>query len=314
MTTGPAPKTQSRPSPRSCYFRYGPSSEQARGWRRLGLVLIYPTAPPAARALPPEELARWAESVPINPAPELRSHRSTGIQTSSPQFFCHRQRDRVSIIRAYGPIRRFPKPARPGPARRPRATNALLEVIRPWLWQAARGFSDPERPDESTADLAQAAWLRAWQSLGQFQGPREGETSDAQIQAMFRAWVLQIVRRLGMNSVRDRKAEHRQPPGQLQRLDAALPGPSTAPWGHSQPETAEPSPSGHAEANEQAKHIREALDRLADYGTTQIVRLRFLEGLSLRQIAAKLSRNHEHIRQPFHAALRLLEHDLEDLR
>jgi hypothetical protein len=34
------------------------------------------------------------------------------------------------------------------------AIDALLEVIRPWLWQAIRGFADPERPDESTSDLA----------------------------------------------------------------------------------------------------------------------------------------------------------------
>lgn len=194
------------------------------------------------------------------------------------------------------------------------AIDALLEVIRPWLWRTARGFADPERPDESTADLAQAAWLRAWQSLGQFQGPGEGETGDAQTLAMFRAWVLQIVRRLGMNNVRDRQAEHRRPPGRLERLDAALPGSSTASWGHSQPETAEPSPSAHAEAAERAERVRAALNRLDDHEDRQIVHLRFVEGLSLRQIAARLSRNHEHVRQRFHAALRLLERDLEDLR
>jgi RNA polymerase sigma factor (sigma-70 family) len=194
------------------------------------------------------------------------------------------------------------------------AIDTLLDVIRPWLWQAARGFADPERPDESTADLAQAAWLRAWQSLGQFQGPGEGNTGDAQTLAMFRAWVLQIVRRLGMNNVRDRQTEHRRPPGRLRRLDAALPGSSTASWGDPHLEAAEPSPSAQAEANEQAVRIRAAFDRLADDEDRQIIHLRFSEGLSLRQIAARLGRNHEHIRRRFHAALRLLEHDLEDLR
>lgn len=194
------------------------------------------------------------------------------------------------------------------------AIDALLEAIRPWLWQAARGFADPERPDESTADLAQAAWLRAWQSLGQFQGPQEAEARDSQTQAMFRAWVLQIVRRLGMNNVRDRQAEHRRPPGRLRRLDAAPPGSSTASWGDPHPEAAEPSPSAQAEANEQAVRICAALDRLADDEDRQIIHLRFSEGLSLRQIAARLGRNHEHIRRRFHAALRLLERDLEDLR
>ncbi len=50
------------------------------------------------------------------------------------------------------------------------ALAALLELVRPWLERAARGYADPERPDESTADLTQAAWLRVWQGLGQFQG------------------------------------------------------------------------------------------------------------------------------------------------
>jgi RNA polymerase sigma factor (sigma-70 family) len=193
------------------------------------------------------------------------------------------------------------------------ATDALLEVIRPWLWRAAHGFADPERPDESTADLAQAAWLRVWESLGQFRGPGDGETGEAQTLAMFRAWVLQIVRRLGMNAVRDRQAEHRRPPGRLQRLDAAPAGDSTTAWGRDLPHAADPSPSARVEADEQAERIRTALDRLDDEDR-QIVRLRFLEGMSLRQIATRLGRNHEHVRRRFHAALRLLERELGDLR
>ncbi len=194
------------------------------------------------------------------------------------------------------------------------AIDALLEVIRPWLWQAAQGFADHERPDESTADLAQSAWLRVWQSLDQFQGPNAGETSDAQSLAMFRAWVLQIVRRLGMNAVRDRQTDRRRPPGRLQRLDAGPPGDSTSSWGPPQPRAADPSPSAHAAANERAERIRAAVARLTDDEQRQIVQLRFLEGMSLRQIATRLGKNHEHIRQRFHAALRLLERELEGLQ
>jgi len=193
------------------------------------------------------------------------------------------------------------------------ATDALLEVIRPWLWQAAHGFADPERPDESTADLAQAAWLRVWESLGRFRGPGDGETDEAQTLAMIRAWVLQIVRRLGMNAVRDRQAEHRRPPGRLRRLDAAPPGDSTTSWGRDLPQAAEPSPSAGAEAREQAEQVSTALDRLDDE-EREVVRLRFLEGMSLRQIATHLGRNHEHVRRRFHAALQHLERELEGLR
>jgi RNA polymerase sigma factor (sigma-70 family) len=192
--------------------------------------------------------------------------------------------------------------------------EALLEAIRPWLWQAAHGFADSERLDESTADLAQAAWLRAWQSLEQFQGPSGNEAGDAQAMAMFRAWVLQIVRRLGMNAIRDRKARHRRRPGGLRRLDAAPPDDSTAAWGPARPESRDPSPSAHAAADERIERVREAVARLADDEDRRIVELRFLEGLSLRQIAIRLGRNHESVRERFHAALKILERDLEGLR
>ena len=192
--------------------------------------------------------------------------------------------------------------------------EALLEAIRPWLLQVSHGFADPERPDESTADLAQAAWIRAWQSLEQFQGPTGRDTDDAQTSAMFRAWVLQIVRRLGMNAIRDRRAKHRRPPGRLRRLDSVPSDGSTATWSHAVPQAAGPSPSDCAAADEQVARVRAALDRLPDDEERQIVRLRFLEGLSLREIAARLGRNHEYVRQRFHAALRILERELEDLR
>lgn len=194
------------------------------------------------------------------------------------------------------------------------ATGIVLEAIRPWLWQAARGFADPERPDESTADLAQAAWLRAWQSLGQFEGPAGVDAGDDQTQAMFRAWLTQIVRRLGMNAVRDRQAAYRNPPGRLARLDASPIGDATASWRQQHPESSDPSPSQQAEVKDQIERIRKALAGLDNEEDRQIVQMRFLDGLSLRQIARSLGHNHEYVRQRFHAALRTLERELEGLR
>ena len=194
------------------------------------------------------------------------------------------------------------------------AIGELLEVVRPWLWQAAKGFADSEWPDQSTADLAQAAWLRAWQSLGQFQGPGDGETDDAQSLAMFRAWIMQIVRRLGMNAVRDRQTDHRRPSGRLQRLDAAPPADDTATWGSPWSRTDEPSPSAHVEADERAELIRAALDKIADDLDRRIVRLRFFEGVSLREVAERLELNREEIRRRFHTAMRFLERELEGFR
>jgi RNA polymerase sigma-70 factor (ECF subfamily) len=130
---------------------------------------------------------------------------------------------------------------------------------------------------------------------------------------MFRAWVFQIARRLGMNAVRDRLAEHRRPPGLLRRIDTAPRGESTTSWGCDLPRATDPSPSAGAAAHEQVEQIRLAMDRLDDEDR-QVVRLRFLEGMSLRQVAIRLGCNHEQVRRRFHAALRQLERELEGLR
>ena len=58
-------------------------------------------------------------------------------------------------------------------------------------------------------------------------------------------------------------------------------------------------------------YVFKLLDSQSD---RHIVQMRFLEGLSLRQIARVLGQNHEHVRQRFHAALRSLERELEELR
>ena len=47
------------------------------------------------------------------------------------------------------------------------ATTRLLEMVRPHLEACARGYCDPAG-GESTADLVQESWLRAWQRLDQF--------------------------------------------------------------------------------------------------------------------------------------------------
>jgi RNA polymerase sigma factor (sigma-70 family) len=185
----------------------------------------------------------------------------------------------------------------------PQATTHLLAVIRPWLEQRARGYADPRHPSASASDLAQEAWLRAWQKLPQFHGGGD----DEQTLAMFRVWVGRILQRLGLNAVRDREAQHRMPPGGIVRL-----GGESGRSGRD-PAASEPTPSAHAAADEQEQRVRVALERIADDTDREIVRLRFFEGLSLRQIAGRLQTNHENVRQRFHAVLLRLERDLKEL-
>jgi RNA polymerase sigma factor (sigma-70 family) len=175
------------------------------------------------------------------------------------------------------------------------ALESLLALMRPWLEDLAGGSPEP-------ADLAQEASLRAWQRLDQFRGGAD----DAQTLALFRAWLVRIVRRLGLNTLRDQQAQRRRPPGNLVRLD-------TSGEEGREPAAAGPAPIAHVAAQEQARMVREALDRLKDDTDRAILQARFFEGQSLRQIAQQMGRNHEDIRQRYHAALRRLERELKGL-
>jgi RNA polymerase sigma factor (sigma-70 family) len=187
----------------------------------------------------------------------------------------------------------------------PQALEELLVVVRPWLEQSARRYADPHRESASTSDLAQEAWLRAWQKLSQFQGA----DTDDETAARFRAWVNRMVERLGKNAVRHRTAQHRKPPGKLQRLDA--PPPDTQDSGAKlDPATRQPTPSALVVADEQARRVRAALAKIADEADREILQLRFFDGLSLRQIAERMQWNHEKVRLRYHAALRLLEREI----
>jgi RNA polymerase sigma-70 factor (ECF subfamily) len=172
------------------------------------------------------------------------------------------------------------------------AVERLLTLVRPWLDGLASRQAD-------ASDLAQEALLRTWQHLDQFQGGGDDATLD-----LFRAWLRRIVERIGLNTVRSRQAQRRRPPGPMARLDAATPP---------EPAAADTPPSEQAERAERERRVRQALDKLPDEDDRTLMRLRFFEGLSLRQIAVRFNRNFEQLRQQFHRVLRRLESDLKGL-
>src|SRR6266540_1049936 len=67
-----------------------------------------------------------------------------------------------------------------------RAMDEFLTALRPHLELVARNYADQSRVDESTSDLVQEAWLRAWRKLATFAG---GE-GDAETQATLPGGVL----------------------------------------------------------------------------------------------------------------------------
>jgi RNA polymerase sigma-70 factor (ECF subfamily) len=189
------------------------------------------------------------------------------------------------------------------------AAEELLAFVRPWLEKLARSHADPHAPDGSASDLVQEAWLRAWQKLDQFQGAADEE----QALTMFHAWLARIVSRLGLNAARDRKAGQRMPPGKLLRLDGEGAAASTDSAAGIEPCATEPTPSANVQAAERARLVQAALAELTDPFDQAIIRLRFFEGLSLRQVAQQLGCNPETVRQRYHALLGRLEQHLGGL-
>jgi RNA polymerase sigma factor (sigma-70 family) len=174
------------------------------------------------------------------------------------------------------------------------AMNNLLALAQPWLEHAAAEFHDPGHADASTADLVQEAWLQAWRKLDQFHGGDDKVTTHA----AFRAWLGRIVRRLALNRIRERRAERRQAPGSVRPLEL-------------EPGDSGPSPSSLVNRAEQADNLRAAIERLENAEDRQLLALRFDEGLSFREIGARLGITHERVRRRLNTLLRSLEGMLE---
>lgn len=188
------------------------------------------------------------------------------------------------------------------------AVGQVLTLIREHLAQAAEKHADVSQATDSTSDLVQEASLKVWQRLDQFRG---GETDEATL-AMFLSWTSQIVNRLGLNARRDRATQRRSPTNSMLRLTPQSGNDSGSDW-RAEPRADGPTPSANVRAAEEADVIRETVSRLPDDLDRAMLRLRFFEGRSLRQIAEELPLSYDQIRDRFQAIMRRLERELEGL-
>ena len=118
----------------------------------------------------------------------------------------------------------------------------------------------------------------------------------------------------------DRPQRPRQPrPGPPEAGGKQIPlqGPgdgSTNQGGAIDPTAPEPTPSANVRADEQSRLVLEALNKLPDPINREIIRLRFFEGLSLRQIAAQLDLTYDVVRERFKTTKKRLQRELEGLQ
>jgi RNA polymerase sigma factor (sigma-70 family) len=188
--------------------------------------------------------------------------------------------------------------------------DEVLSSLRPHLEYLARPFVNPQRPIQSTADLVQESCLRAWQKIGVF----ELAESDEETFALFRAWIGQILRRLGVDAQRARNRAKRRPPGRLLPIRHRPRGEATTVSVSSDPPARTPRPSAYARGRELDERTRAALRRMPSSTDATIVRMRIFEGLSIAQIARNLDLGYEMARDRYWAGVEWLKRELRSFR
>ncbi len=188
------------------------------------------------------------------------------------------------------------------------AMDRVLEILRPHLDHMARPYADSARPVESTADLLQEACLRAWRKIGLFEGGKNDEDTFR----MFRGWIGQMVRRISLTAQRDRGRQRRIPANKMVSIDQKQPGQTTTSSGITLP-AKDPSPTAQLRVNESVRRVQEALGKITDETEAEILRLRFIEEVSLLEISRRLGMTYKKVLHRCNSALSHLEQDVGDL-
>ena len=188
------------------------------------------------------------------------------------------------------------------------AMDRVLSILRPHLEPLARAYADPGRAAESTGDLLQEGCLRVWQKIGSF----ETAENDEETFALFRAWMGQIVRRLGVDAQRARKRKRRNPSRRILSIGSPRSGDSTGGVRGIDPPGPEHPPSAYARARELDEEIQAALERMSDPRDAAIVRMHLFDGLPLSRISEDLELGYDLVRDHYWASMERLRRDFRE--
>lgn len=182
------------------------------------------------------------------------------------------------------------------------ALGRLLERYRNYLALMVRIQLGRLRGKLDAEDLLQELSLEAHREIARFRGSTEAE---------FLAWLRRVLSGIYSNQLRHylgtqrRDARRERPIGaDLERSSQILEGGLIAPL---------TSPSGQASKREQAVLLADALQALP--GTyREVIILRHLEGLSFPEVAKRMNRTEDSVKNHWARALARLRRSLESLR
>jgi RNA polymerase sigma-70 factor (ECF subfamily) len=177
------------------------------------------------------------------------------------------------------------------------ALGRLLQTYRQYLLLIAEHELDSAlAPKGGASDLVQETFLEAQQAFARFHGASEDE---------FRAWL----RRILLNNVANFTRKFKGTAKSLVAREVPLDPDSEGNNAGGRAAANVPSPSGEAVANEQARALQQALERLPeDY--RRVLLWRYQEQLSFEEIAERLGRSANAARKLWARAVERLEQEM----
>jgi RNA polymerase sigma-70 factor (ECF subfamily) len=177
------------------------------------------------------------------------------------------------------------------------ALGQALEAFRGYLFLLAQEDLDPAlRSKGGASDLVQETFLEAQRDFHQFQGNSEEE---------LRAWLRQLLR----HNLADFSRRYRTGKRGFGREQPLEPGDSST-GGDGGLAAPQPSPSQAAVTHEQAEALWRTLDRVPD-DYRQVLLLRHQEKLSFEEIAQRMDRSGQAVRQLWARAVRRVRSEME---
>ncbi|MFK7769672.1 MAG: RNA polymerase sigma factor [Mariniblastus sp.] len=155
-----------------------------------------------------------------------------------------------------------------------------------------------QHPEWSHSDLVQEVVFRVWTKIDQFNGAEHEHAA-----AMFDQWVRTTAQTVLKNLHRARTAKKRKPEGKIQPIDEA----TQTMVRHDHVQTA----SSVFSNKEQAERLNDAMDECLDKQSQEILSLRVVDGLSLKDISERLSLSYDQVRYKFKCGLEALEKGLQ---
>jgi RNA polymerase sigma factor (sigma-70 family) len=183
---------------------------------------------------------------------------------------------------------------------------------------------DPARiphADESIDDLSQNICMRVFRKLKSFRGvsplvceqldapPASRGADDSSVWQLYRSWLRETARRIVLNDRKKYQRRERLAPHTRLQSDADN---STAPRRHDPPAPGAAA-SSEARSNERVRRVLEAIGKIADPLDREIIRLRYLEHQSLRDIAGRFGLTYDMARARHRRSKASLQSELKDL-